>query len=94
MSPDRRVSRPENSNVSALDSESEDEEEGEEEEWEVEKVLKKRKIGGETQYFVKWVGWEEVIIYYIYYISFCIHKFHALSSSREHGSLKKTLRDR
>ena len=35
-------------------------EEEEEEEWEVEKVLKKRKVGGETQYFVKWVGWEEV----------------------------------
>ena len=36
MSPDRRVSRPENSNVSALDSESEDEEEGEEEDEEEE----------------------------------------------------------
>ena len=32
MSPDRKVSRPENSNASALDSESEDEDEEEEEE--------------------------------------------------------------
>ena len=32
MSPDRRVSRPENSNMSALDSESEDDEEEEEDE--------------------------------------------------------------
>ena len=47
--------------------EEDDEEEGEEEEWEVEKVLKKRKIGGETQYFVKWVGWEEVAIYIFLY---------------------------
>ena len=36
MSPDRRVSRPENSNVLALDSESDDEEEGEEEDEEEE----------------------------------------------------------
>ena len=42
--------------------EEDKEEEEEEEEWEVEKVLKKRKVGGETQYFVKWVGWEEVAI--------------------------------
>ena len=32
MSPDRRVSRPENSNVFALDSETEDDDEEEEEE--------------------------------------------------------------
>ena len=37
-----------------------EEEKDEEEEWEVEKVLKKRKVDGVTNYFVKWVGWEEV----------------------------------
>ena len=36
------------------------EEKDEEEEWEVEKVLKKRKVDGVTNFFVKWVGWEEV----------------------------------
>ena len=40
-------------------------EEEEEEEWEVEKILKKRKSGGETQYLVKWVGWEEVPVFFI-----------------------------
>ena len=37
-----------------------EEEKDEGEEWEVEKVLKKRKVDGVTNYFVKWVGWEEV----------------------------------
>ena len=43
----------------------EEKEEEEEEEWEVEKILKKRKSGGETQYLVKWVGWEEVPVFFI-----------------------------
>ena len=52
--------------VSKEEEEEEEEEKvEEEEEWEVEKILKKRKSGGETQYLVKWVGWEEVPVFFI-----------------------------
>lgn len=27
--------------------------------WEVEKIIKKKKVGGEVKYLVKWVGWPE-----------------------------------
>ena len=38
--------------------EAESDDEGDEEEYEVEKILKKRKVGNSVQYQVKWKGWD------------------------------------
>ena len=70
-SQEEKASKEEKEEEEKVEEEEEGEEkvEEEEEEWEVEKILKKRKSGGETQYLVKWVGWEEVPAFFLFEFS-------------------------